>query len=193
MGGLLSRLFESDEARRQREAAAAIEALRAALRGVDERTRQIEVSRKHVVAKLAAAGTMQRRFLLSSVREHDRRLRDHYALATTTAASIGRLEDSATLSTTVGALRSGSRATLDVERIERIVDDAATRQEELADAFAALSDHVGIDADIDALDDAALEAEVARLLDMQSSAPGDSNESARAHAGFDEPTTLILA
>lgn len=175
MGNLFTLLFTSTDTQRRRETARAIDALREARRGVADRIRAIDLARTLVVTKLRAARDVEsKRYLLMGVRDADRRRRDLYALLTSTDASLARLDDATLLVETAEALRGGTRATriVDVARVERIMDEASTRQEELADAYSALSTGVSVDAEIEALSDTELDASIARLL--MPAVPGES-------------------
>ena len=167
MGALWSRFFESDEQRAQREAREAAHVLARARHSIVGRIEIIDAARRHTLTKLSHShDRVHQRYLLTSVRDYDRRRRDQYALLTNVDSSLARLEDAMALVPTIGALRTGTRSavTIDVDRVQRIVDDATQNQQDLADAYAALSDSVDVDEHVGSMTDDELDAQINALI-----------------------------
>lgn len=166
LGALVASLFASAEERARAQARGALTTLRAARVGVAQRIESIERARAYTLTQLravdATAARERARFLVGSLRDIERRQRDHYALLASVDASLARLDDAQALLPTIDALRSSTRSSVgvDASRVQRIVDEASERQQELADAYAALTDVAPAD---DAIDDATLDRELKAL------------------------------
>jgi len=149
-----------------------LQVLHASRTDITKRVEYIVQQRKGVVTSLDALRRAERnvprlRYLLTTVRDFDRRIANQYGLLTSVEASIGRLEDALSLRPTLSALKSGNKSMqiADVETVEKIVATACERQDDIEDAYRALADgSLGTDDEIDNMPDDALEAYIDRLL-----------------------------